>query len=121
VDNNYCDLPRIYKLSWFGISGNLFLWLESFVTCRLQCTTVDGTISSSIETLSGVPQGSVLGPLLFLLFVNDLPYYLSSFDHLHSPLKLFADDIKSYAIVNNISQAILFQVFINCIYNWCQS
>ena len=80
----------LHKLSVYGITGKLLNWIESFLTKRSQC--VKSYDSSSLaEVLSGVPQGSVLGPLLFMLFVNDLPKVVKN-----SAIKIFADDTKLY-------------------------
>ena len=78
------------KVSSNGIKGSLLKWIESFLTDRQQYVTVKGHSSDWKDVLSGVPQGSVLGPLLFLLYVNDFP------DVIKSMLKLFADDAKIY-------------------------
>ena len=136
IDNNYnldaiyIDLSRafdsvvysklIFKLKCVGISGDLLLWLESFLTGRKQCTVLEDSSSTFINVLSGVPQGSVLGPLLFLIFVNDLPDFVS-FHHPHfrSSLKLFADDVKIYQIVNTIEEALRLQYSLNIILDWC--
>ena len=65
-------------------------WIQQFLTSRRQQVGIRGELSSWAEVLSGVPQGSVLGPILFVLYINDVP------DIVKSTAKLFADDIKLY-------------------------
>ena len=82
---------------------------------RSQSVKLGGSFSSSILVTSGVPQGSVLGPTLFLLFINDI---CDVFDGLHIKCKLYADDIKLYSCYDvNSSQSDLL-VAISRLYNW---
>ena len=77
------------KLYSIGITGNLWRWLQEYLLHRLQCVRIGDSLSRFCAVLSGVPQGSVLGPLLFVIFINDLP------DHINSAIPfLFADDTK---------------------------
>ena len=71
------------KLSSYGIKGNLHLYLADFLSCHSQYVALNGVLSTP---LPGVPQGSILGPVLFLVFINDLS------DSLENPLYLFAED-----------------------------
>ena len=80
----------LMKLRTYGIGGNLHRWIEAFLSGRKQRVTVNGANSSWEEVTSGVPQGSVLGPLLFILFINDMPEVVDS----NALLVLFADDAK---------------------------
>ena len=80
----------LIKLKAYGITGNLFAWTESFLKDRDQRVLMNGVNSSWTQVKSGIPQGSVLGPLLFSIFVNDLPTTL------HSDCLLFADDCKLF-------------------------
>ena len=76
----------LFKLSALGFSSDALQWLSSFLTDRQQCVRVNGCLSSSQCPRSGIPQGTVLGPVLFLVFINDLPCSISS------ECSIFADD-----------------------------
>ncbi len=80
----------LLKLNRHGIDGNLLLWLRNFLTERKQRVNIRGSFSTWSPAKSGVPQGSVLGPVLFLIYVNDLA------DIVTSDIKLFANDTTIY-------------------------
>ena len=77
-----------------GIRGDVVKWVKSFLRGRTQCVNVDGEHSTWRDVLSGIPQGSVLGPILFVIFINDLPTQVK-----HNMCKLFADDCKLFGNV----------------------
>ena len=85
------------KLEHYGIRGSLLKWFESYLTNRTQYVFLNGVSSDTMSMSCGVPQGSVLGPLLFLLYINDLP-------NISDKLKffLFADDTNIYYESDNL-------------------
>ena len=83
----------LFKLHQHLITQNNLSWIKAFLLGRSQCVTLEGEKSSEIPVTSGVPQGSVLGPILFLLYINDLP------DKITSQVRLFSDDTAVYLTV----------------------
>ena len=123
VDVIYMDMSKAFdkvshgrllrKLREFGYGGNLLQWFSSYLTDRRQCVTVAGATSNSLPVGSGVPQGSILGPALFLLFVNDLPDAVESSD-----VAMFADDTKIYKKIKSLEDAASLQSDINHLDDW---
>ena len=103
----------LLKLSSYGITGNLYLWIKSFLTSRTQIVKINSSNSLSCPVTSGVVQGSVIGPMLFNIFINDVTTHV---DH-NTTIKLFADDIKIYTDLPNISPTNL-QTQLNNIHQW---
>ena len=85
----------LYKLKSFGISGNLLKLMKHYLADRSQRVLLHGQCSNWQPIFAGVPQGSILGPLFFLIYINDLP------DGLKSNVKLFADDTSLFSVVKN--------------------
>ena len=125
VDTIYLDFAKAFdrvdhhlllkKLHLFGISGSLFCWFSDYLSNRFQQVTVLGKTSNLLPVISGVPQGSILGPLMFLIYVNDLATV-----SVNSSIALFADDTKCYRPVMNIDDGRLLQEDLDRITLWCQ-
>lgn len=88
----------MHKLENMGISGKINLWLKNFLTNRTQNVVIDGATSSPTDVLSGVPQGTVLGPVLFIVYMNDMSEIVQD-----SIIKCFADDSKLIKNIKNLS------------------
>ena len=95
------------KLKLIGLNKNLLQWLEQFLTTRTVRVKVRGSFSEWMRVLSGVPQGLMIGPLLFLLFVNDLP------DWVVSCFKMFVDDTKLWRTISDESDSTTLQNDLN--------
>ena len=100
------------KLQHYGIQGPLLNWLESFHTQCFQSVVCEDQTSSQCPVTSGVPQGTVLAPLLFLLYINDLP------DNVQSSVRLFADDALLYCIAASDSDCDLLQSDLHRLESW---
>ena len=103
----------IFKLKSYGIKGPLLALIVSFLKNRFQRVVLNGQCSTGKEVLAGVPQGSILGPLLFLIFINDLP------DRLESNVKIFADDTSLFTVmVDSLRSSELLNSDLNFIADW---
>ena len=105
----------MYKISYYGINCNAFHWIKDFLTDRTQTVILEGETSNKTPVTSGVPQGTVLGPILFLIFINDLAEYIQ-----HSTLRLFADDSIIYKQIKNKEDAIKLQQDLDAAGKWEQ-
>ena len=117
------DLTRRNKLTWrycterlYGIDGQLHQWISSFLIGRSQSVLIDGARSQVDSVDSGVPQGTVLGPLLFLLFINDLPSVLDP----GTAVRLFADDCLVYRSIDSEQAQLLLQQDLDALNLWGQ-
>ena len=105
----------LYKLHFYGIRQHTLHWIDAFLSDRTQTVVLDGTSSTSVPVTSGVPQGTVLGPILFLIYryINDFPEYLQ-----HSKLRLFADDSIIYREISSQEDCNKLQSDLNAAAQW---
>ena len=102
--DSVCPAKLMTKLKLYSIGDPLLSWFYSYLVGREQRVVINGTCSTWTEVGSGVPQGSILGPILFLLFINDMPNVVSS-----ARIAMFADDSKCYKIIEQESDFIQLQ------------
>ena len=104
----------LHKLRSFGFNGSLYQWFSSYITSRKQRVVIDGEYSDWCNVTSWVPQGSILGPVLFLLYINDLTDCVSN----NTNVALFADDVKIYREINSLHDCLLLQHDLTSLDNW---
>jgi hypothetical protein len=125
VDAIYLDFAKAFdnvpysrllgKLRSYGINGNTLKWIEAFLKNRTQVVRVNGEDSFSAPVLSGIPQGSVLGPLLFVIYINDLP------DNIRSDSFLFADDTKILRHITSADDGAILQRDLKSLEEWSKT
>ena len=126
VDGVYLDLKKAFdkvphrRLIWKiekygGIGGRLLEWMEDYLHDREMRTAIRDQCSSWLKVTSGVPQGSVLGPLMFVIYINDLSHEVDSY------INLFADDAKLMRKVENVNDCMMLQNDLNKINSWNKS
>ena len=103
----------LHKLRAVGITGNIGIWLLHFLTDRSHCVRLPGVISEDHLVLSGVPQGTVLGPLRFLIMISDIDKDASA-----TKLGSFAYDTRLYSSVGDVTDCDNLQLDLNAVYDW---
>lgn len=126
VDSIYTDFSSAFdkvnhvlllqKLANYGMHGHLLRWFESYLSDRQQRVVIKGYQSPLYHSTSGVPQGSHLGPILFLVFVNDIIHSIKN-----SKCSMFADDLKLYKEIESSTDIALLQKDLDAIHEWCHS
>ena len=125
VDTIYLDFSKAFdcvphrrligKLESYGIKGKLLNWIIAFLNGRTQLVKVNGSESTSSCVLSGIPQGSVLGPILFVVYINDL------LEDIESHGLLFADDAKIFEHILSREDSVALQAEINSVESWSKT
>ena len=108
----HCHCRLFSELSQYRICGTVQNWLDSFLSDRYQKVVVNGAQSSWLFVLSGVFPGTVLGPLLFLIYINDIVLGIDS------EIRLFADDCIVYRQIRNSCDSVSLQSDINKLHEW---
>ena len=124
VDVIYLDFQKAFdkvpherllsKLKAIGINGNLLRWIRQWLTGRKQRVVINGVMSDWQEVLSGIPQGSILGPLLFIIFINDIDQDITS------KILKFADDTKLLGGVKSQEDIEALRTDLNRLYEWSE-
>ena len=125
VDSIYIDYAKAFdkvdhkvllqKLKHYSVNDHYIEWIKSFLEGRFQTVNVDGFYSFPTPVLSGVPQGSVLGPLLFIIYLNDLSNEISG-----AEIQTFADDTKIVAKINTVDDKNNLQKNLDSVITWSQ-
>ena len=110
------DTKLLGRLHQYGITGKLHDWFRSYLQERKQQVTVLGATSRELPVTPGVPQGSLLGPILFLLFVDDLPNTVKT-----SRVACYADDSKIFKSIDSITDCNALQSDLNDLVSWSES
>ena len=97
----------LYKSNFYGIQNSTLEWIKIFLTGRTQKVVLNGESSPEVRIKSGVPQGTVLGPLLFIIFINDIV------EQTKSKRELFADNCLLYRTINAVSDSVILQTDLN--------
>ena len=124
IDVIYTDLEKAFdkvshknllkKLKWFNIDTNVLEWISSFLTNRLQRVKLEDSFSDWVKVISGIPQGTILGPLLFLIYINDVMDVCKE----GSEIFVYADDAKIFNHVNSIKDVHVLQTDLNSMDKW---
>ena len=124
IDAIYMDFQKAFdkvphrrllnKINGYGLEGETHDWVKAFLHNRSHRVCVNGQVSNSAAVTSGIPQGSVLGPVLFVLYINDLP------DVVENEVYLFADDTKIYSQINNVTDAQSLQSDLSKLHDWSE-
>ena len=124
IDLIYCDFMKafdkvphrrlLYKLKQYGIDGNILNWIQNFLCGRTQEVIINTSKSRPADVSSGIPQGSVLGPILFVIYINDLPEVVDK----DTFIFLFADDTKAFRFLKSESDCIQLQKDIDQMSAW---
>ena len=101
-----------YKLEYYGIRNDILQWITAWLSGRTRKLVINGVCSDHAPMLSGVPQGSVLGPILFLVFISDLP------DIINFTVRLFADDSVLYRNIRRSEDQQILQDDLNKLAQW---
>ena len=101
------------KLEKYGVHPQLIRWIKSFLTDRSQQVVLGGQLSLAAIIISGVPQGTVLGPVLFLIFINDITGCIT-----HSTIRCFADDTKISKAISCEADMAIFQADLDTVTEW---
>ena len=108
------EMRVLYKLECLGVSGPLLSWFRSYLSGRRHRAVLNNEASDFLPVTSGVPQGSILGPLLFVIFINDMPNAISK----ETSLPLFADDSKCFRLVLGREYGDKLQDDLNELFRW---